>query len=347
MGRRVVPVAGGAVDARHGLLVIQQQAFVGGEEVGLAELRRRFRRQPAGGHEGKRLVQPVGQVPVALAERAVGDESQVPLVHLLQIRVPALGEGAQQIERRRRLVVALHQAVGVRPARLGRELHAVDVVAAVTGQGHAVPGLGVGRAGLGELARHAPDLDHRAGGAEGQHHRHLQQNAEGVADIVGVEFGEALGAVAALEQKRLTVRRLGEPRLQAPRLAGEDQRRVAPQLLFHPVQRVAVRVLRNLFDGLAAPGIRRPSLGHGKPFHHHQSGVRTITPIRPNSSLFHQKYGKSAPRGRGPRPTRPAPAPAPSRASARTLRRSSGGCRWWRRTGPSWRRISGPRRCPG
>ena len=75
--------------------------------------------------------------------------------------------------------------------------------------------LGVGRARLGELAGHAADLDHRHGAAEGQHDRHLQQHAEGVADVVGMELGEALGAVAALEQESLAVGDIGQRRLQA------------------------------------------------------------------------------------------------------------------------------------
>jgi len=65
---------------------------------------------------------------------------------------------------------------------------------------------------------------------KGQHHRHLQQHAEGVADVVGAELREALGAIAALEQKSLAVRHLAQRLGQPPGLAGEDQRRIGPQL---------------------------------------------------------------------------------------------------------------------
>ena len=61
--------------------------------------------------------------------------------------------------------------------------------------------------------------------AVGQHHRHLQQHAEGVADDVGGEVGEALGAVPALKHERPPLGGERERRLQPPRLAGEDQRR--------------------------------------------------------------------------------------------------------------------------
>ncbi len=104
-------------------------------------------------------------------------------------------------------------------------------------------------------------------GGEGQHHRHLQQHAEGVADIVGMEFGEALGAVAALQQESLAFRHLAKRRRQIARLAGEDQRRVGPQLRQGAVQRRLVRIVRHLTDGLFLPALRGPGLGHaGSPF---------------------------------------------------------------------------------
>jgi hypothetical protein len=52
---------------------------------------------------------------------------------------------------------------------------------------------------LGELSGNAAELDHRAARAKGQHHRHLQQHLEHVADVVGMELGKALGAIPALQ----------------------------------------------------------------------------------------------------------------------------------------------------
>ena len=85
---------------------------------------------------------------------------------------------------------------------------------------------------LGELAGDAPDLHHRHAGGEGQHHRHLQQHAERVADIVGMELGEALRAIAALQQESLALRHLGQRRFEVARLAGEHQRRMGLQPAF-------------------------------------------------------------------------------------------------------------------
>ena len=49
----------------------------------------------------------------------------------------------------------------------------------------------------------APDLHDGRGGGEGQDHRHLQEHAEEIADVVGGVLRERLGAVAALQQEGL------------------------------------------------------------------------------------------------------------------------------------------------
>ena len=118
-----------------------------------------------------------------------------------------------------------------------RELDAVDDVAAIARQLDAVALLGRRRARLGELAGDAADLHHRHCRREGQHHRHLQEHAEEVADVVGAVLGEALGAVAALEQERLAGRHPRKMLLQAARLAGKNQRRKGRELLLDVGQR--------------------------------------------------------------------------------------------------------------
>ncbi len=110
----------------------------------------------------------------------------------------------------------------IRRALFRREAHAVDDVAAIAGQFDAVDLFQRRRARLGELTRDPADLHHRLASGEGQNDRHLQDQAEGVADIVGRELLEALGAVAALEQEGLAPLDLGQFRRQAARLARED-----------------------------------------------------------------------------------------------------------------------------
>ena len=112
------------------------------------------------------------------------------------------------------------------------------------------------RAGLGELAGDAADLHHRQRRREGQHHRHLQEDAEEVADVVGVVLGEALGAVAALQQERLAGGDLGERLLELARLARENQRRKGGELLLDRGQRRRVRIDRHLLDRFVSASSR-------------------------------------------------------------------------------------------
>ncbi len=181
----------------------------------------------------------------------------------------------------------------------GVEIEAVDDVAAIGRQGHAVLRLGVGRARLGELPGEPAELDHRAAGAEGQHHRHLQQHLEGVADVVRVELGEALGAVAALQQEGLAGGDIGQPVLQPPRLAGEDQRREAVQRLLDPGERGLVGIARHLPDRQAAPALGA-SKSRASQFRPHALRVSTIP-----SGMATSAVGGRSTRGRhfapGPR----------------------------------------------
>ena len=82
--------------------------------------------------------------------------------------------------------------------------------------------------------------------------------------LLAVELGEALGAVAALQQERLAGGNLGEPGLQAPRLAGEDQRRIAAQRVLDAAEGVLVGIAGHLPDRQAAPAFWGPCFGHGK-----------------------------------------------------------------------------------
>ena len=84
--------------------------------------------------------------------------------------------------------------------------------------------LGRRRAGLGELPGDAADLHDRDTRAVGEHDRHLQDDLQLVADRVGGEVVEGLGAVAGLEQERPAGGDLAERAGQAARLAGEHER---------------------------------------------------------------------------------------------------------------------------
>src|SRR3546814_19243609 len=70
--------------------------------------------------------------------------------------------------------------------------------------------------------------------------------AEGVADVVGVEFCERFGTVAALEQERLAPGYTREIGGQVARLAGKDERRIAAELIGRCVERRGIGLIGKL-----------------------------------------------------------------------------------------------------
>ncbi len=169
----------------------------------------------------------------------------------MQVGVAATGVGAQQVQRRRRLAVSFQQPLGIGRAGGGVELLAVDDVPAIGRQGDAPDRFGLLRARLGELAGDAPNLDHGLAAGKGQHHRHLQDQAKGVPDGVGVKLLEALRAVATLQQKGVATRDRAQQGLKPARLTGEHQRRHGPQPVLSVRQRVRVRIVeRHVFGRL-------------------------------------------------------------------------------------------------
>src|SRR5262249_29728571 len=143
-----------------------------------------------------------------------------------------------------------------------REFRAVDDIAAVARQFHAAA-LFRGRGSrFGELARETSDLNHGRSGREGEHHGHLQKDAEEVANVVGAVILETLGTVSTLEQKSLSGRDPRERPLEVSRLAGKHQRRKSRKLLFNLRQGLLVRIIRHLGDRQFAPMVRRPTLKH-------------------------------------------------------------------------------------
>src|SRR5690606_27826454 len=108
----------------------------------------------------------------------------------------------------------------------------------------------------------AADLHHRRGGGIGQHHRHLEEHAEEVADVVGTVLGEAFRAVTALEQESLAGRDTRQRLLQVAGLACKNERRKGRELLLDVGQCPPVRIVRHLRDRLWPPAIGRPTFRH-------------------------------------------------------------------------------------
>ncbi len=108
----------------------------------------------------------------------------------------------------------------------------------------------------------APDLHHRQRAGIGQHHRHLQQHPEEVADVVGAVFGETLGAIAALQQERLAFGDAPKRLFQVARLTCKNQRRKRCKLRLDIGQRPGVGIVGYLQNRLGAPAVGCPPLGH-------------------------------------------------------------------------------------
>ena len=127
-----------------------------------------------------------------------------------------------------------------------RELDAVDDVAAIARQlDSSLVSVGAER-GLANWPAMRPTFTTGDAARIGEHHRHLQEHAEEVADRVGAVLGKTLRAVAALQQKSLPLRDASELGLQLPRLACKNQRRKRGELLLDLCKGCHVPVVRNL-----------------------------------------------------------------------------------------------------
>ena len=77
-----------------------------------------------------------------------------------------------------------------------------------------------------------------------------------------MEFGEAFGAIPALEEESLAARHLGQSRGEIAGFAGKDQRRIGLQARLDGRERRGIGILRHLLDRLAPPRAGGPGLSH-------------------------------------------------------------------------------------
>ena len=153
VGGAVVPVAGQGVLPGQGLLVAEDQRLVAGPEVDLVQGRPPTQVDPAGAHEPQGPVDLGRDGLVALALVAGGDELLVPHVDLGQVGEATGGEGPQQVQGRRRLVVGGQQPARVGGAGLERRGVVVDQVAPEDGSSRSADHLGRRATGAWRTAR--------------------------------------------------------------------------------------------------------------------------------------------------------------------------------------------------
>ena len=183
-------------------------------------------------------------------------------MHLLEVGIATGREGAKQVERRRGLVVGADHPLRIRVAAAAVKFDAVDDIAAIAGQLDSILYFDIGRPRFGKLAGHASELHNRQFRCIGQHHRHLQDDAKRVADIVGMKFRKALGTITALQQECLAFRHLCQILFQAACFTGKDQRRVAAKQFLCFRKSGCVRILWHVQPFKIPPAICRPICRH-------------------------------------------------------------------------------------
>ena len=263
VGRTVVPVVGQGVDPGQALLVGQDQRLVTRPEVDLVQTLFGSEVDATGRHEAQGAVDLGGDALVASPFRRRRDELLVPQVHLGQIGEASLGEGAQQVERRGRLLVGGQQSLGIGPARFDFERLVVDHVTPERRQLQVADPFGGGRTRLGELPGNAAHLDDGDAGGVGESDRHLENDLQLVPDGVGGEFGKRLGAVTGLQQEHVAVGDVRQLRREVACLAGEDEWWHGGQSRLGLLERVRVGPLRLLGGRELPPGRGAPRGGLG------------------------------------------------------------------------------------
>ncbi len=227
----------------------------------------------------QRLGNAVGEFLIAMALGAVLHEAHVPLVHALEIGVAAGREGTNEIERCCRLAIGLDLAMRIGDAGFGCEVRPVNDVTAIARQLLVALLLGRRGARFCELPGDAADFNDRLAAGVGQHDRHLQEDAEEVADVVGPMLGKALGAVAALQQEAVSRRNGRKLSFQFARFTGKHQRRKARKTRLDIMQSLGVGIFRHLQNGLRAPAIRRPFIGLWNGRHRQLLRAASIAPF--------------------------------------------------------------------
>ena len=147
-------------------------------------------------------------------------------------------------QRRRGLGVGAEHPLRVGPAGGGVEGDAVDDVAAIGGQGGAVrappsPPSAAWRTAPPSARAGSP----RGPSAAAMRAAIASSRAKLPLDILGREFGEALGAIAALEQEGAPRLRLGERRLERVDLRAGDQRRISGELALRRGERAGIGIV--------------------------------------------------------------------------------------------------------
>src|SRR6185437_3218358 len=199
--RQVVPAILPWDETRLRLIIQQMQTLVAREKIH----ERRFRHRPTT-HALEKVECVANRVDDALIgvlQRRVLYESQVPIFRMVEVSETTIDKRTHKVERKCGAFITAQEQVRIGGARLSREFRAVNQIAAITRQSHTVSSLGVHRARLGILPRHAPYSDDRLLQSVQQHETHLKKNLQLFGDRVRFAISERFGAITALQQEGL------------------------------------------------------------------------------------------------------------------------------------------------
>ncbi len=185
--------------ASHRLLVRQEERFVACEEVDPADFRGPNPGQ--GLHESERVGDTLHHLLVFPCTRRVCNKLEVPVFGVVEVGKPTVDKRADKIQGQRSVFVATQHPLRIRDTVSGGEIRAVDDLATVSRQGHAITLFGVRAAWFGVLAGKSTDSGDAAFEPEGQQQAHLKEDLELVGDDLRRTLVESFGAGAPLEKE--------------------------------------------------------------------------------------------------------------------------------------------------
>ena len=185
VGRAVVPIAGEGVLPGQRFFVVEEKRFVAREEVDFVQGRHGAAVDAARIHEGEGAVDLAGHLFVPFTGGRGSDEFAVPGRNLAEVGIATSGEGPQQVQCGGGPVVGGEQSLGVGATFALGEADVVDDLAEEGRQLDIALGLDGGGAGFGELPGDTADLNDRQAARIREDDRHLEDDAELVANRVG------------------------------------------------------------------------------------------------------------------------------------------------------------------
>mmetsp|Transcript_18656 Transcript_18656/g.43289 ORF Transcript_18656/g.43289 Transcript_18656/m.43289 type:complete len:283 (+) Transcript_18656:640-1488(+) len=253
----IIPTIRRRVLACQRLLVRQQQALVGSEEI-------RFPKGITGRihsnrlHETQTLVHLGSKITVPASLFGRLDKVQVPRVESGKISVSSSRESSQNVNRLSTLVISFDHVERIVATSFRCKLLSIDNVPTVRRQRNTISHLIWFRAGFRKLPSHPPNLDDGHGRTKSQDQGHLQNHPKGVAHMIHVELCKGLGTIPTHQQEALSLTGPRQLLVERTNLSGKDQRGTAAQLVDRLLQFCGIVIDRHLLRFSLLPRVWSP-----------------------------------------------------------------------------------------